>query len=55
MLLPPLNESEMSLLVGGRGGSWIAVVISIVKDLLEGNGSSNGNCDCPTTNNGCRR
>ena len=51
----PLNESEMSLLVGGRGGSWIAVVISIAKDLLEGNGSRNGNCSCPTTNNACRR
>ena len=47
----PLNDQEMSLLVGGRGGGIITVVIAILKDLLDG--SDNGNCRC-TVNTGCR-
>lgn len=48
----PLNDQEMSLLVGGKGGGVIAVVISIIKDIFEG-GSDNGNCNC-TVNDRCR-
>ena len=46
----PLNDQEMSLLVGGRGGGDVIakVLIAILRGIL--GGGSNRNCDCTNTN-----